>query len=154
MSGWSGGCQCGAVRFHAESLGRASLCHCRMCQKAFGAFYGPYVDAEGFAWTRGQPKYFQSSNLIKRGFCGDCGTQLSFESPRWTINIAIGAFDHPEKIVPALQIGLDTKLPYVDGLADLPDRPPEQKARMAEFYASLVSHQHPDHDTEVWPPKV
>ncbi|MDO8802029.1 GFA family protein [Phenylobacterium sp.] len=154
MSGWSGGCQCGAVRFHAESLGRPSICHCRMCQKAFGGFYGPYVDAEGFAWTRGQPKYFQSSNLIKRGFCGDCGTQLSFESPKWAVNVAIGAFDQPEKIVPTLQIGLDTKLPYLDSLADLPDRAPEQKARMAAFYASLVSHQHPDHDTEVWPPNT
>ncbi len=32
----TGGCQCGAVRFRAAHLGRASLCHCRMCQKAFG----------------------------------------------------------------------------------------------------------------------
>jgi hypothetical protein len=35
----SGGCQCGAVRFRVDGeLGRASICHCRMCQKAFGAF--------------------------------------------------------------------------------------------------------------------
>ena len=152
MSEWSGGCQCGAVRFHAESLGRASICHCRMCQKAFGGFYGPYVDAEGFKWTRGQPKYFHSSNLIARGFCGDCGTQLSFESPKWTINIAIGAFDHPETIVPALQVGTESALPYVNELGRLPERAPEQAARMVAFYASLVSHQHPDHDTETWPP--
>ena len=154
MSGWSGGCQCGAVRFHAQSLGRASICHCRMCQKAFGGFYGPYVDANGFEWTRGAPKYFQSSNLIKRGFCGDCGTQLSFESPKWTINIAIGAFDHPQTIVPVLQVGTESRLPYVNDLGGLPERAPEAAEKMAEFYASLVSHQHPDHDTEVWPPKA
>jgi hypothetical protein len=33
----TGGCQCGAVRYRIEGdLGRASICHCRMCQKAFG----------------------------------------------------------------------------------------------------------------------
>ncbi len=34
----TGGCQCGAVRFSVGRLGRASVCHCRMCQKAFGSF--------------------------------------------------------------------------------------------------------------------
>jgi hypothetical protein len=41
---YSGGCQCGAVRFHVEGpLGDASVCHCRMCQKASGNFYLPLV---------------------------------------------------------------------------------------------------------------
>ncbi|MET0640383.1 MAG: GFA family protein, partial [Hyphomicrobium sp.] len=40
----TGGCQCGAVRFRVEGeLGDASVCHCRMCQKAFGSFYAPLV---------------------------------------------------------------------------------------------------------------
>lgn len=149
----SGGCQCGAVRFRAERLGRASLCHCRMCQKAFGAFYGPYVDAFDLIWTRGAPKYFQSSNLVRRGFCGECGTQLSFEGEGWPPNIAIGAFDRPDEIVPSLQIGLDAKLPYADALADLPHRPAAEAEKMQAFYASVVSNQHPDHDTETWPPR-
>ena len=41
---YSGGCQCGAVRFRVEgALGDASVCHCRMCQKASGNFYLPLV---------------------------------------------------------------------------------------------------------------
>ena len=44
MSGMaSGGCQCGAVRFRGSKFGRASICHCRMCQKAFGGFFGALV---------------------------------------------------------------------------------------------------------------
>ncbi len=44
---FTGGCQCGAVRFACESLGRASLCHCRMCQKAFGSYFAPLATAHG-----------------------------------------------------------------------------------------------------------
>ena len=41
---YSGGCQCGAVRFRIRGvLKDASICHCRMCQKAFGHFYAPLV---------------------------------------------------------------------------------------------------------------
>ncbi len=40
----TGGCQCGAVRFRIKgALGRPSICHCRMCQKQFGSFFGALV---------------------------------------------------------------------------------------------------------------
>ncbi len=150
---FSGGCQCGAVRFRAQRLGRASVCHCRMCQKAFGAFFGPFVDALELEWTRGEPKYFQSSDNVRRGFCADCGTPLSFEAPDSPPNIAIGAFDDPAPIAPVLQIGLESKLPYVDGLADLPHRSAAETEKLAGYYASVESRQHPDHDTDEWTPK-
>jgi len=147
----SGGCQCGAVRFRLEGdLGRASICHCRMCQKAFGGFFGPYVSAkpEQVTWTRGAPAYFQSSNLVRRGFCSACGTQLTFEgtapSAPW-FDLAIGAFDDPTDIAPTVQLGVESKLPYVDHLAELGRRTLDEAA--AGYYASVVSHQHPDHDT-------
>ena len=56
----SGGCQCGAVRFQASKLGRPSICHCRMCQKQFGSFFGAFVTADQahLTWTRGQPMLF------------------------------------------------------------------------------------------------
>ena len=145
----TGGCHCGAVRFRVEGeLGRASVCHCRMCQKAFGGFYGPYVSmkAEQVTWTRGARKLFASSNIVNRGFCGDCGTQLTFEGAGF-FDLAIGAFDEPGDIRPTKQIGLASKLPWVDALADLPGPSPEEQARTAAYQAKVVSHQHPDHDT-------
>ena len=145
----SGGCQCGAVRFRVEGdLGRASICHCRMCQKAFGAFYGPYVSMkpEQVTWTRGARKLFASSNLVSRGFCGDCGTQLAFEGAGF-FDIAIGAFDDPTDIRPTIQIGLEAKLPWVDELGSLRTQSPEAQAKTRAYQAQVVSHQHPDHDT-------
>ena len=150
----SGGCQCGAVRFRVEGrLGGASVCHCRMCQKAFGGFYAPLVSL-GLAkltWTRGARKKFQSSNFVERAFCGACGTPLTYEAPDG-VALAIGAFDQPHKIVPSTQFGVEAKLPYADDVAALPNRETLADLDAAPFLRELMSYQHPDHDTDAWPP--
>lgn len=148
---FTGGCQCGAVRFACESLGRASLCHCRMCQKAFGSYFAPLASAEGLSWTRGAPKHFQSSNVVRRGFCSDCGTPLTYEYPGG-VELALGAFDDPAALPPVIQMGLESRMPFFADLAGLPTRTPAEQEKVAGFYASVVSHQHPDHDTDAWPP--
>ena len=152
---YSGGCQCGAVRFRVEGrLGDGSVCHCRMCQKAFGAFYAPLVSVRGadLEWTRGEPRRFRSSNLVSRGFCSECGTPLTYEAPDG-IGLAIGAFDHPEEIAPEIQWGIEAKLPYVDGIHALPGKDTMGDEEAADFLSALVSYQHPDHDTGQWPPE-
>jgi hypothetical protein len=150
---YTGGCQCGAIRFKAQSVGRASICHCRMCQKAFGAFYAPFVTGHGVEWTRGSPKYFASSSRALRGFCADCGTPLTYQADGGGVELAIGAFDDPTRIAPTIQVNPTDKLPYVDSLAGLPMRGPGDNADNDSFLASVVSHQHPDHDTAEWPAK-
>src|SRR6476659_8086829 len=111
VAGYSGGCQCGAVRFHVVRLGRASICHCRMCQKAFGAFFGPLVTGHGVEWTRGEPTRFRSSNLVRRGFCSACGTPLTYEYDGGT-ELAIGAFDDPTVAAPTIQVNPADLLPF------------------------------------------
>ncbi|PSJ49988.1 GFA family protein [Kumtagia ephedrae] len=152
---YAGGCQCGAVRFRVEgALGDASVCHCRMCQKAAGNFYLPLVSVRGakLTWTRGAPKKFRSSNYASRGFCGDCGTPLSYEAPDG-VALAIAAFDKPEEIAPKMQWGTEAKLPYVDAVPGLPGEETMADIGEAPFLADLVSYQHPDHDTDRWPPE-
>ena len=147
---YSGGCQCGSVRFHVEgALGSASICHCRMCQKAFGNFYAPLVSLgeAKLIWMRDEPKRFQSSNHVKRGFCAECGTPLTYEAPDG-VALSIGAFDAPEEIEPTVQWGVEVKLPYVDDLAKLPGFETERDEESIEFVRTMVSYQHPDHDTE------
>ena len=150
----AGGCQCGAVRFRVTgTLDDASICHCRMCQKAFGAYYAPLVSTRDavLEWTRGEPKRFRSSNLVSRGFCADCGTPLTYEAPDG-VALAAGAFDDPASLVPRIQYGIEGRLPFVDGLAALPARRTEEDEAAVEFLAQIVSFQHPDHDTPDGPP--
>jgi hypothetical protein len=149
----TGGCQCGAVRFRAGRLGRGSICHCRMCQKQFGAFYGPFVTAHDVVWTRGEPKLFRSSNRAVRGFCADCGTPLVYRADDDEIELAIGAFDDPVAAAPQIQVNPNDKLPFVDALPTLHTRTDAEGPEQAAFNRSVVSYQHPDHDTASWPPR-
>jgi hypothetical protein len=148
----SGGCQCGAVRFRASKFGRSSICHCRMCQKAFGGFFGALVIAHDLEWTRGKPKTFASSDKVKRGFCAECGTPLTYDYGA-DIEVAVGALDEPSVVPPTIQVNPRDKQPFFDGLCSLPTRAPGAEPKQEAFNASIVSHQHPDHDTAVWPPK-
>lgn len=147
----AGGCQCGAVRFRVRLLGRGSICHCRMCQKAFGGFFGPLVTAHDAVWTRGAPKWFQSSNSARRGFCADCGTPLAYET-KFGLELAIGAFDDPAVASPQIQVNPRDKVPFFEGLTSLPVRS-EVSDEWRDFMAGIHSNQHPDHDTEDWPPR-
>jgi hypothetical protein len=153
---WSGGCQCGAVRFRVDGdFGEASICHCRMCQKATGSLFGPYVSVEvaELSWTRGERKRFQSSNKIHRGFCGDCGTPLTFEHGGSHIGLAIGALDRPGAVQFGEQLASTARVADLADLAALPMHG-EDEPRAAAHLASIVSYQHPDHDTETWPPLI
>ncbi len=146
----TGGCQCGAVRFRVERIGRGGLCHCRMCQKQFGSFYAPLVAGFGVEWTRGEPKRFRSSNKASRGFCADCGTPLTYEGDDEAIGLAIGAFDDPTLAAPTIQVNPEDKLSFVDAIPTLPMRTPEEGAQQEALKRSVLSYQHPDHDTESW----
>lgn len=65
---YSGGCQCGAVRWHATELrDNPHFCHCRMCQKAAGNVFIDLVGIrhEHLTWTRGEPSEFNSSDVAR-----------------------------------------------------------------------------------------
>ncbi|MCF1434388.1 GFA family protein [Agrobacterium vitis] len=150
---YTGGCQCGAIRFRVEGvLKDSSICHCRMCQKAFGAYYAPLVSTRGaqLNWTRGVIKHFQSSNMVKRGFCDACGTPLTYDAPDG-VAVSAGAFDDPSILPPTIQYGIEGKVGFVDKLHELPNRNTEEDLQSTAFLAQLISYQHPDHDTESWP---
>jgi len=151
----TGGCQCGAVRYRIEgAMGNAGICHCRMCQKAFGNFGAALVSVPfaQFRWTRGRPAEFRSSAIVARGFCKDCGTPLYMrEDGDRNIEMAIGTLDDPNAVAPMTeQSGVESKVAWFDGMGSLPARTTADY-RTAEDLKRLASLQHPDHDTEHWP---
>ncbi len=152
----TGGCQCGAVRYalHEEPTG-AHICHCRMCQKAFGSFFAPLVGVEqaAFELTRGELGIFKSSDQTERGFCRDCGTPLTFHYMHsLRIAVSIGSLDDPENFAPEHQAGIEGRLPFFDALPRLPgDKTTEEDDPGLAERISATNHQHPDHDTAAWP---
>jgi hypothetical protein len=145
----TGGCQCGAIRFALSAPpAKISICHCRMCQKASGSPFASFAEIlnEDFAWTRGKPSAFRSSTLAERDFCPSCGTPLSFrriDGPK--IEIMIGAFYRPDRLVPTRQYGTESRLGWVVAISNLPSQTTMQNYG-PEKVSGIVSHQHPDHD--------
>ena len=151
----TGGCQCGAVRYGLLSKPtEPSICHCRMCQKAFGNYFAPLagVPRADLVWTRGQPGSFRSSEAVERGFCRDCGTPLYYTVlTRDRISVSLGSLDNPDLVEPEEQFGVEGRRALFARLHLLPEETTEN-GTPPELFARMRSKQHPDHDTETWPP--
>jgi len=156
---YSGGCQCGAVRWHATEVGdNPHFCHCRMCQKASGNMFADLVriKAEHLTWTRGRPSEFNSSDVAARGFCSYCGTPLYFRSlSGQSVSMTIGSFDEPHLIPVLYEMGLEGRHPSLRPLPGAEQVGTTEQNDSAEVVARIrnTNHQHPDHDTADWPPQ-
>lgn len=146
----TGGCQCGAVRYEwTEPPKHASVCYCRMCQKASGQPFMAFAGGrrEHLRFTAGAPAVFRSSNLAERGFCAACGTPLTYAfDGTGRISVTMGSLDDPEAVRPQHQYGIESKVAWFDDILALPARRTEEWLP-ADRAAGMVNRQHPDHDT-------
>ena len=146
----TGGCQCGAVRYalYAEPT-NPHICHCRMSCEPCPARCSVFAPLAGvplgdFAWTRGAPGVFKSSEAVERGFCRDCGTPLFFRYvDRDRISLSLGSLDDPARVVPARQFGIESQLAFLATLTGLPGTRTEDDVPPGDM-ARLKSRQHPD----------
>lgn len=143
---WTGGCQCGAVRYELHSPQWVSICHCRMCQRASGQPFMVFAggEAEKVRWTRGRPSFFHSSDIAERGFCSACGTPLTYgRKSGGTLSVTIGSLDDSGDLQPTLQNGVESKMAWIDGLAEVPmQRTGEWRSRIG--VETIVVHQSRD----------
>ena len=151
----TGGCQCGAVRYAlSEVPSEPSICHCRMCQKAFGSYFAPLASVSNAAFevTRGEIATFMSSDVVERGFCRDCGTPLTFrylEGAR--TSVSLGSLDDPSAIKPLTADGVEGMMPWFGELGALAGTRTEDDSDPKLAVIARSNHQHPDHDTASWP---
>jgi hypothetical protein len=69
------------------------------------------------------------------------------------IEMAMGTFDQAEKLGPLHhQSGVESRVPWCRNLDSLPSQKTTDYHTPEEMM-KLKSLQHPDHDTEVWPPR-
>jgi hypothetical protein len=154
---YSGGCQCGAVRYHATKLRpNPHICYCRMCQKAVGNLGASLVGvkAADIAWTRGTPATFRSSAHVERGFCKDCGTPLFYRHDESQgLSVTIGSLDEPHAVPILYEMGNEGKHPGLPPISGAKQMGTTEETDGAEVVSAIASsnHQHPDHDTEHWP---
>ncbi|MDZ4741765.1 MAG: GFA family protein [Alphaproteobacteria bacterium] len=114
----SGGCLCGAIRFEAKGAPKwTAYCHCHSCRKHTGA---PVLAFGGFErvnvrFTSGQLATYASSPGVKRGFCGTCGSTMTYEGERWAseVHFHVGALDRPQDFSPQGHAFPAERLPWL-----------------------------------------
>ena len=149
QSGLTGGCQCGAVRYRLEAPpGGATICHCRMCQKAGGAPFMVFasVGLDAFVVTHGRLAKFASSEIAERGFCSACGTPLTWEGKGADhVSFTTGSLDEPEAVEIVGQLGVESRVHWLDKAFAAPGVKTEDWLKKKNI-ADIGIHQHHDRD--------
>lgn len=147
----TGGCQCGAVRYESKNAPTEGFyCHCRTCQKHVGGLFATFVRIarSSLAFTKGAPAFYRSSEIARRGFCGNCGSPLVFvydgaEADYW---VTVGSLDHPEDWPlttgatwgPTVHGHVDHKVPWQEIDDGLPQRTSENALLRQQAEAALA----------------
>jgi hypothetical protein len=113
-----GGCFCGRVRYEATGTPfHETNCHCAICRGTTGAAVVAWFSVERsmFRFTEGEPTRFKSTRRGTRGFCSQCGTQLTFETDDYPgeVDVTICSLDDPESVRPRDETWISSKLGWV-----------------------------------------
>lgn len=128
MTTLSGGCACGAVRYEvsAEPFHR-TLCHCADCRRAAGAPAVAWfsVHPRDLAFVAGAPTPHRSSPPVERGFCGRCGTQLTYRNDGYPdeVDVTTCSLDDPDAAAPRDHTFVSRRLHWMQVADGLPAYP-------------------------------
>ncbi|HSM41167.1 MAG TPA: GFA family protein [Afifellaceae bacterium] len=139
-----GGCLCGSVRFEI-SLPPISTgyCHCRICQKFTGSAMSAWTafPASAVHFPAAEPRYFASSPIAERGFCPDCGSSLTYRltkpRPAGYLVVFTANLDKPQDYAPAVHGGIESRMPWLEILDDLPRTTCAESRVLQEAWSSV-----------------
>ena len=129
-----GGCACGAVRYRVRGTPvYAGMCHCDDCRRATGGAYVPWFGAtpDNVSVSKGEMAEFSSPAGVRRGFCGTCGSSLTFSGGGYSlVSLTIASLDDPNRLTPVNSVFEKEKLHWVtpdDGMRHFDEFPMEIK---------------------------
>jgi|TARA_R110002096_G_scaffold435828_1_gene663707 hypothetical protein len=114
-------CMCGDIQIEAGgNPNYAEYCHCITCQKSSGSSFMVWVvfDKEKVNVTKGEISLYNSSPELQRGFCSNCGSNVSIHTDK-CFDLPIGVLERPDDIKITQHIWAKRALKHVnleDGL--------------------------------------
>lgn len=109
---FTGRCLCGAVSYSAEAEpGVVGDCYCTDCRRSSGTSHCTHaVIPESALSISGAVTFYEraadSGNVVRRGFCGDCGSAVystNLGMPGMVF-IRVSSMDDPERAVPQMTV--------------------------------------------------
>ena len=104
MNRFSGGCQCGSVRFVASGKPyRVGICHCLDCRKHHGAlFHASAIFPKSAVKVDGETQEYKG-----RHFCPTCGSSV-FGHSGDEIEVNLGSLDETDHLFGLIQFKVGT----------------------------------------------
>jgi len=120
-----GHCLCRAIVFEYDAEPNWTLhCHCESCRRATSSPITTWISVPlgSFRFTHGAPRYFSSSPGVRRGFCADCGSPLTWEGERAPdeVHLYAAALADPTRVIPQQHVFVDQQLPWFETADHLP----------------------------------
>lgn len=123
MAEMTGRCACGHIRWRSEGpVLWAGHCHCESCRRAtsaaFTSFFG--VPRASVHWSGPVTERLSSDGRVRRRYCPDCGTQLSYQATKWPdeTHLYAATLDDPAQFEPKAHFHYAERVAWVV-LADI-----------------------------------
>jgi hypothetical protein len=121
----TGRCLCGRTRYElGGDVPPAYHCHCESCRRAASSPFTTWITVKATdVWWHGPPRqHFESSPGVTRGFCGECGSPLTYEAEDkpGVIDLYAASLDDQTAVRVAGHDLWSERVPWLEIVDDLP----------------------------------